>query len=263
MSRASLTIARRLVKQAFVDPAFSGHDLSSANSINVGRLIPQSVYYVYAVSRVKSDLPICVCVPSGNFGNLMGGLIAKYRGLPIERFIAAVNSNDEFPVYLRSAEYQPIVPSRNCLSNAMNVGHPSNLARLVALYGGNMDEKGFINESPDLDAIHRDILSVEIDDIETRAAIADAHRRFGLVIEPHGAVGFSAIEKLGVADKYATILLETADPAKFPEIVRETIGADPEMPESMKRQQSLPEKKRDCANDYEAFKEILAEILEG
>jgi len=253
-----------LVKQAFVDPELARFELTSANSINVGRLIPQSVYYVYAASRIpKAEREaLWICVPSGNFGNLMGGLLAKHSGLGVARFIAAVNENDEVPVYLRSEEYRPVVPSRNCLSNAMNVGHPSNLARLVALYGGSMDEKGTVHVQPDMQEIRRDILSVEVSDAETREAIADAWRRHGIILEPHGAVGYKALEKLEAARQGATtLLLETAHPAKFPEVGKEAIGVDPELPDSMKRSETLPEKKHDCPNEYGAFKRLLRNLL--
>ncbi|MCX7045816.1 MAG: threonine synthase [Candidatus Sumerlaeota bacterium] len=252
-----------LVKQAFVDPDLSRHNLTSANSINVGRLIPQSVYYAYAASRIlpNNGKPLCVCVPSGNFGNLMGGLLAKHSGLPIAQFIAAVNENDEVPVYLQSERYQPIVPSRNCLSNAMNVGHPSNLARLVALYGGAMDETGRLHAEPDMAAIRRDILSVSVSDAETRAAIADAWRRHHLMLEPHGAVGYKALDKLRACDQYATLFLETAHPAKFPEVIREVLGMEPELPDSMRQSESLPERKFGCACGYDDFKSLLVTQL--
>jgi threonine synthase len=137
-----------LVKRAFADPTLKHITLSSANSINIGRLLPQSVYYFFAASRVaKRGEPIVFSVPSGNFGDMMGAVVAGQMGLPIRKLIASVNDNDAFPRFLATGQYQKIVPSRNSLSNAMNVGHPSNLARLVAVYGGQMDEAG-----PDCDA---------------------------------------------------------------------------------------------------------------
>lgn len=252
-----------LVKQAFVDPELKNYELTSANSINVGRLIPQSVYYFYAASRIQpgDKKPLGICVPSGNFGNLMGGLLAKYMGLPVEKFLAAVNENDEVPIFWRTEKYIPVVPSRNCLSNAMNVGHPSNLARVVALYGGSMDEKGCIHIMPDLDALKRDIDSIEVSDRETRQAIKDCYERFLTIIEPHGAVGYCAIQKLRFTDKYTTIMLETAHPAKFPEVGREVIGIEPELPDSMKLTESRAEIRLYCANDYSAFKNMLIELL--
>ena len=129
-----------LVKQAFADPDLRNLSLCSANSINIGRLLPQAVYYFYAFSRASSGDEAVISVPSGNFGDLMGGLIAMRMGLPVRKFIAATNENDEFPRFMETGEYSPIRPSKNCISNAMNVGHPSNLARVFALYGGEMDE---------------------------------------------------------------------------------------------------------------------------
>jgi len=136
-----------LVKQAFTDPKLAHLKLSSANSINIGRLIPQTMYYFYAWAKLVEDPSdqVIFSVPSGNFGDLMGGLIAKRMGLPVKRFVVATNSNDEYPSYYNSGIYKVISPSRNCISSAMNVGHPSNVARLIALYGGCMDEKGVIH----------------------------------------------------------------------------------------------------------------------
>jgi len=142
----------------------------------------------------------------------------------------------------------------------MNVGHPSNLARLIALYGGVMNEKGDILEAPDLDAIRHDIVSVDVTDVETREAIADAWQRHHMIIEPHGAVGYKALQKLGVGEKYATLLLETAHPAKFPEVIRETIGIDPEPPLSMQHQEAAEEEHHECPNDYAAFKRLLQKL---
>ncbi len=255
-----------MVKHAFVDPALQTMDLTSANSINVGRLLPQSVYYMYAASRIgptPPDRPLRIIVPSGNFGNLMGGLLAWNMGMPAAGFVAAVNENDEFPLFLRTNHYAPVSPSRNCLSNAMNVGHPSNLARLIRLYGGAMDETGALSQAPDMEAMHHDILSVEITDAETRAAIREAYERFGIVIEPHGAVGYMAIEKLGLSDQYTTLLVETAHPAKFPEIVTEMIGVDPELPEAMRAQAAMEEQALTCPARYPDFKALLLDLSEN
>src|SRR5260221_13502847 len=148
-----------MVKQAFADPALKHIPLSSANSINIGRLLPQSIYYFYAASRLaKPGEPIVFSVPSGNFGDMMGAVVARQMGLPVKKIIAPVNDNDAFPKFLASGVYQKISPSRNSVSNAMNVGHPSNLARLVAVYGGQMDETGKISRQPDLAALPRDVV---------------------------------------------------------------------------------------------------------
>ena len=161
-----------LVKQAFADPDLKGLNLSSANSINIGRLLPQAVYYFYAHSRVAPQGEAVVfSVPSGNFGDLMGGLIALKMGLPVHKYVVATNENDEFPNFMKTGIYEPIRPSKNCISNAMNVGHPSNLARLFSLYGGQMDETGRVSRQPDLQAMRRELYAVSITDEETRNTI--------------------------------------------------------------------------------------------
>ena len=152
---------QKLVKTAFADKELNHIKLSSANSINFGRLIPQTLYYFWSYSRIidKRDEKVIFSVPSGNFGNLTGGLIAKRMGLPIKRFISAVNENNEFPTFLRTGVYKKLEPSINCISNAMNVGHPSNLARIFDLYGGQIDEKGVTHRIPNMEELRNDIVS--------------------------------------------------------------------------------------------------------
>jgi len=242
-----------LVKKAFADKDLEKLNLSSANSINIGRLIPQSVYYFYAYSRIKNEF---FSVPSGNFGDLMGGLLAKNMGLPVN-FIVAVNENDEFPKFLQTGKYMPIKPSKNCLSNAMNVGHPSNLARLIALYGGQMDETGKINKIPDMKKIKEDMFATSITDSETRKTIKEVYDRYQVILEPHGAVAYAAAEKY---EKNKIVCLETAHPAKFPEIIREETGIDPKLPESMKNLEKKKENFIKIENDYIKFKEFLLKL---
>ena len=168
-----------MVKRAFADPALAGVRLSSANSINIGRLLPQSVYYVYAYAKLAyagMTEKAVFAVPSGNFGDMMGAVLAQQMGLPLRRVVIATNANDEVPRFLATGEYRKIEPSRVCLSNAMNVGHPSNLARLVDLYGGWMDETGTVKQPPDLARLQRDLYAVSISDEETRALILEAAR---------------------------------------------------------------------------------------
>ena len=143
--------------------------LSSANSINIGRLLPQSVYYFYAWSRFakNADEKVIFSVPSGNFGNLMGGLIARKMGLPVKKFIISTNENDEVPEFLRTGIYKTISPSINCISSAMNVGHPSNLARIISLYGGVMDRNGNIEKEPDLTRMRKDFCGFSVTDEDT------------------------------------------------------------------------------------------------
>ena len=185
-----------LVKQAFTDPDLFSLSLSSANSINIGRLIPQTIYYFYAFARLRLGNPeekVIFSVPSGNFGDMMGGVLAMKMGLPIEKFIIATNENDEFPNYVKTGIYEKIEPSINCISSAMNVGHPSNLARLIALYGGIMDETGKILRQADLYSLRNEIFSVSISDIRTKDTIGEAYMNYHLLLEPHGAVGWAGL----------------------------------------------------------------------
>ncbi len=250
-----------MVKRAFADPALAHISLSSANSINIGRLLPQSVYYFYAASRVaKPGEAIVFSIPSGNFGDMMGAVVAREMGLPVKKIIASVNDNDAFPNFLASGIYQKICPSRNSLSNAMNVGHPSNLARLVAVYGGQMDETGKISKQPDLVAMRRDIFSTSISDERTVAGVRDFWNRFQLLLEPHGAVawqGFldwNAVEPLGDAP---AVIVETANPAKFPDEVEKVVGWPPDVPPAMTAAIQLPEDYDRMDADYEKFKNYL------
>ncbi len=257
---------QRLVKTAFADPDLKYINLSSANSINFGRLIPQTLYYFWSYSRVienKNELVI-FSVPSGNFGNLMGGLIAFRMGLPVKKFISAVNENDEFPKYLETGIYKKVEPSKKCISNAMNVGSPSNLARLIDLYGGQMDENGKINNNPDLDKIKEDIVSYSITDNLTRKTIVNFYNKYNKIIEPHGAVGWAAMQKYrenySEDSKLKAINLETADPAKFPEEIISLINITPKMPNSLEIIQNKEEFPNPVEiNDYLDFKNFLKE----
>jgi len=252
-----------MVKEAFADPQLAGLPLSSANSINIGRLVPQVVYYFYAHSRLRrrDDEPAVFSIPSGNFGDMMGGVIAMHMGLPVRRLVIATNENDEFPRYLASGTYEPIEPSRNCISSAMNVGHPSNLARLVALYGGAMDEKGAISRPADMKRLRRDLFAVSISDAETRRTIHDAHERYGLLLEPHGAVGWAGLQEYLRREEPGPeplcVSLETAHPAKFPEEIRRILGFDPPLPPSLAGIEERKESFTVMDADYPRFKEHL------
>jgi threonine synthase len=252
-----------LVKRAFADTQLKRIPLSSANSINIGRLLPQSVYYFYAASRLaKPGESIVFAVPSGNFGDMMGAVFAGQMGLPIKKLVAPVNGNDEFPRFLATGEYQKIEPSRACLSNAMNVGHPSNLARLVAVYGGRMDEAGSIHRAPDMAAMRRDLFSSAVSDNQTRATINEAWEKHRLLLEPHGAVGwrgfldYLALEPLGGSP---AVILETAHPAKFPEEIEKILGLTPDVPASLAALDELAEDYDRMRVDYDAFRDYLAE----
>jgi threonine synthase len=257
-----------LVKRAFTDPALADLPLSSANSINIGRLVPQIVYYVYAWAQLRrrGDRGMVVSVPSGNFGDMMGGCFARAMGLPIDTFVIATNENDEFPVYLSTGEYRKVEPSRNCISSAMNVGHPSNLARLVALYGGEMDETGAIHRQADLAAMRRDLHGVSISDAETKNAIRSAHELHGILLEPHGAVGWAGLERFRRAtpdrdwSEQLAVSIETAHPAKFPEQIRSILSSDPPLPPSLQGLDERSEHVTCMDNDYAAFTEFLLRL---
>jgi threonine synthase len=259
-----------LVKQAFADPDLAGLHLSSANSINIGRLLPQSVYYVYAAVQLADaggGEPVVFAVPSGNFGDMMGGLLARHMGLAVHRFVIATNANDEVPAFLASGTYQKIEPSRRCISNAMNVGHPSNLARVVDLYGGQMDEAGVLRRAADMERMRADLFGVSIDDEETRRTIVAAYRQHGLMLEPHGAVGWAGLQRFLAAEPEAAghtaISLETAHPAKFPEEIRDLLQVDPELPPSLRGLDETPEKYLELETEYAAFKEYLIRTYHG
>jgi threonine synthase len=255
-----------LVKKAFADPALDHLDLSSANSINIGRLVPQIVYYFYAYAQLRLENhpeKAVIAVPSGNFGDMMGGVLAMKMGLPVRKLIIATNENDEFPRYLYSGKYDIIEPSRNCISSAMNVGHPSNLARLVAIFGGVMDEKGVIHKPANMELMRRDLFAVSISDTQTRQTITEAYKKHGLLLEPHGAVGWAGLlEFLKQNPGYNSpdqlcITLETAHPAKFPEEIHRLIGIDPPLPASLMGLDDKKEIYGDLPNNYAEFRAYL------
>jgi threonine synthase len=253
-----------LVKQAFVDADLSALNLSSANSINIGRLLPQAVYYFYAHSRAAPQGKRTVfSVPSGNFGDLMGGLLAMKMGLPVQKFVVATNENDEFPRFMDTGIYEPIRPSKNCISNAMNVGHPSNLARLFCLYGGKMDETGRVGQPPDMAAMRKDLYAVSITDEETRQTIKEAYSRHGVLLEPHGAVAWAGLMKYldECGDFSPCVSLETADPAKFPEEIVRATGINPPLPAAMARLDELEESFETMDGQYASLKEYLRRFL--
>ncbi|MDR2963063.1 MAG: threonine synthase [Bacteroidales bacterium] len=258
--------AQAMVKEAFSDKDLAYLQLTSANSINIGRLIPQAVYYFYAYSRLaKFPENITFCIPSGNFGDMMGCVIAREMGLPVGKILIASNANNEFERMLKTQKYSKIEPSIDCLSSAMNVGHPSNLARLVELYGGNMDEKGNLLKQPDFAAMNRDFFAISVSDEETKETIKTAWNKYNVMLEPHGAVGWKCVEDyistLQSFENELIVSLETAHPAKFPDAIRENIGIDPELPASLQGIEEKPEKYDNIAGNYTAFKAYLLKNL--
>ncbi|MBC8147054.1 MAG: threonine synthase [Bacteroidetes bacterium] len=257
-----------MVKEAFADSELDYLNLSSANSINIGRLVPQIVYYFYSFAKLrkgKDDDNIIFSVPSGNFGDMMGGVFAMKMGLPVKKFIISTNENDEFPIYLETGIYNKIEPSVNCISSAMNVGHPSNIARLVALYGGIMDEKGNITKQADIDLMRKEIFSVSVNDEQTKEMIKEAWNEHKLLLEPHGSVGWKGLTHFLESNKefnsaeQLCVSLETAHPAKFPEQIIDLLSFDPELPASLKGIEEKEESYETIENNFGAFKEFLKE----
>jgi len=255
---------QNLVKEAFTDPELARFNLSSANSINFGRILPQIVYYIYAYAQLAGkDEEVVISVPSGNFGDALGCEYARRMGLPVAKLIMPTNENDEFPLYLQTGEYRKVSPSRACISNAMNVGHPSNLARFFELYGGTVDRSGHVHRYPDLEEMRRRIFSVRVSDAETRQTITRVYSRYRVLLEQHGAVGWKGLETYieTTGDDRLAICLETAHPAKFPDEIKNLLGIDPEPPESMKDVARREGSATAMSRDFASFKKYLMETL--
>ena len=213
---------QRLVKSAFSDPELNqAVRLSSANSISIGRLIPQIFYYVHAAAQLPPGSNPLFSVPSGNFGNLTAGLMAKRLGMPCRGFVAATNVNDVVPEYLRTGLVRPRA-STPTISNAMDVGDPSNLARILALY------------DQDVELLREHLVGSVHDDDETRTCITDVYRRTGHTLDPHSAVGYLSVEdgRRTFGDG-PTVVLCTAHPVKFREAVEPAIGSSVPVPERL------------------------------
>ena len=239
---------QRMVKDAFADEALSrSARLTSANSINLGRLIPQSLYYLWTVPALRAsgvEAPPRFCVPSGNFGNLTAGVMAAEAGMPTCGFLAATNSNDVVPEYLRSGEYRPR-PSIATISNAMDVGRPSNFERLSDLFDGDARRMG--------ERIHAE----SVDEETTRETMRRYRERYGVTVCPHTAVGLAAADRCsrrrpelqrsngptpreaalspGGSTDPPSVVLATAHPGKFSEVVLEATGEPPEIPSRLRR----------------------------
>jgi len=258
---------QNLVKQAFADPALAGFNLTSANSINFGRILPQMIYYVYAYAQLaETGDEIVFSVPSGNFGDALGCEYARRMGLPVARLVMPTNENNEFPRFLETGVYEKISPSRACLSNAMNVGHPSNLARFFELYGGTVDRMGIVHRAPDLETMRKNIFSVAVSDEETRQMIRRAYEQYGLLLEPHGAVGWRGLERYleqAAGTSPLCVSLETAHPAKFPEEIESLLGISPELPASMRDIDLHTGEPLPMTDNYERFRQFLLATLKS
>jgi threonine synthase len=241
---------QRLVKSAFQDEELrSRYFLTSANSINIARLIPQSFYYFHAWSQLTDKTsPLVFAVPSGNFGNLTGGVLAQRMGLPINHFVIATNENDIIPEYLKTKVFTP-KPSVSTISNAMDVGNPSNFHRLLDLYDQRFEK------------ISAAFTGYRISDEETRNTIRDVFINKGYLLDPHGAVGYAAIKKHRSEHDCNHVFLETAHPAKFKNVVEAAIGQPIAVPDGLLK--FLGEKKSTTkvGKEYLSFKKVLGNLL--
>ncbi len=238
---------QRLVKSAFMDDELNKHmKLTSANSINVARFLPQAFYYFNAYARMKAlgkAGELVVCVPSGNFGNICAALFGHEMGLPVKRFIAANNANDVFYNYLQTGQYEP-KPSVQTLANAMDVGDPSNFARIYDLYKGSHERISSL------------ISGATYTDDQIRQTMRQCYEATGYVLDPHGACGYQALAD-GLQEGEVGVFCETAHPAKFKEKVDDILGIDVEIPERLAafmrgEKQSVP-----MTKEFGDFKQYL------
>ena len=241
---------QRLIREAFEDRAFAArYGLTSANTINVGRLLPQVFYFLYAFVKLKRDLTgdFYFSIPSGNFGNLTAALYAWKFGMPVNGFIAAMNSNDSFGDFLRGKSFSPR-PSVATVSNSMDVGNPSNFERLASFYA----------ESP---AVMRNMVYPEsVDDGETLAAMERAWKKHGLLLDPHGAVGFAAAERMlkGDLEDGHVVVVSTGHPAKKAELVGKAIGRAVDVPPSLEGLRKVVEPVATIAPRLDALEAAIA-----
>jgi threonine synthase len=238
-----------LVKQAFNDISLRQQIcLSSANSINIARLIPQIFYYFFAFHQMGLlQDNVIFSVPSGNFGNLTAGLIAKKLGLPIKQFVAATNSNNIVPRFLETGIFQP-EPSKHTLSNAMDVGNPSNFFRIMALYNNDIDE------------LRKNLTGFSFSDEATKQAIQDVYQRTGYILEPHSAIAYLGQEmyqKKNPSFSGQKIALATAHPAKYVSLLQDLLGVEIPLPASLEQILRKEEHFISMPNSYAALKRLL------
>ena len=239
---------QEMVKTAFLDDDLNKvYNLTSANSINVARWLPQSLYFFFAYQQLLQkgfEKDLVFSVPSGNFGNICAGIVAKQLGLPVRHFVASTNSNDTVPRYLQTQKYSPL-PSKQTISNAMDVGNPSNFIRIQNLFDNNFD------------ALKQQFSSYAFNDDETRVALKALYEKYNYIADPHGAVGYLGLQEYMQENPNAYgVFLETAHPIKFRDSVEETLGVTLDIPPQIQHiLDKTPEKT--SLKGYEAFKEYL------
>jgi len=236
---------QKMVKEAFLDTRLaSKYRLSSANSINIARLIPQTFYFFEAYKQVDSD-SIAFSVPSGNFGNLTAGLIAKKMGLPVSAFLAATNANRVVPEYLRTGVFTPM-SSISTVSNAMDVGNPSNFSRMLDLYSSTWNDMA------------EDVIGYSYNDEQTVRAISRIAAESSYITDPHGAIGYLAAQQfLSKETGHHVVFLETAHPAKFLDVVEEAISQKVEIPRRLAELAQRTKKATPLGTDYADFRDFL------
>jgi len=234
-----------MVKKAFLDDSLSHKNLTSANSINIARWLPQMFYFFFAYKQLKQqNKPLVVSCPSGNFGNICAGIMAKKLGLPIAHFVASTNVNDTVPRFLVNGKYEA-KPSKATISNAMDVGNPSNFIRIQELYNNDLSE------------FAKDFSAFTFTDEQTVSALEAIYNNSGYIAEPHGAVGYLGLKKqLGDSTDKIGIFLETAHPIKFPEVVEPVLNVKLDIPEQIKGVLDKEKKSIKIAS-YEELKEYL------
>lgn len=236
---------QHLVKTAFADQELKASaNLSSANSINIGRLIPQMIYYGYVANTLfkEKDIKPTIVVPSGNFGNISAGLFAKRIGYPIARFIAATNANDVVPEYFNTGAYLPR-PSVQTLSNAMDVGAPSNMERINNLFGS------------DVSKIKDEISAYSVSDVQTKATMQSIYEKHNYIVDPHTAVGIQVAEEK--ANNETTVVMSTAHPAKFKADVEQILGVSIPLPKQLSDIMNKPQQRINISQSYLALKTFL------
>ena len=240
---------QRLVKMAFADKELNSRlNLISANSINFSRLFPQSFYYFYALSKLPgTGKPVVISVPSGNFGNLTAGLIAKKMGLDVSNFIAATNSNHAFIDYLTNGKFEPR-PTLHTISNAMDVGNPSNFPRIIELFNKQHD------------VMSSNIKGYWFTDDQTRKAMKELQDRYAYQADPHGAVAYLGLKEYQKNHDCTGVFLETAHPAKFSDEVEMTTNIKVQIPETLKHLMALKKKSVKMPNNFDSFRRFLIQM---
>ncbi|MBK8621900.1 MAG: threonine synthase [Saprospiraceae bacterium] len=239
---------QRMVKQAFTDKDLKEkHNMASANSINIARLIPQTFYYFEAYRQVTNkNLPITISVPSGNFGNLTAGLMSKKMGLPVQRFIAATNANNVVPKYLQSGVFSPkqTIPT---ISNAMDVGLPSNFERIMDMYGSTWNK------------ITTDIFGFWLNDEDNHKAMLQCYDKYNYITDPHGAIAYQSLKT--TLTPSTRIFLETAHPCKFLPVINDKIRSQIQLPEQIINIQDKKKESKQISSNVQIFKQFLLDTL--